>query len=347
LPSPIWLPTDGRHASFFHALVLKSGRLWCALRALIAKERMESPRKRLALVIGAFVFLMAAFGTQVLRLDIQFLEARDVDLRKAETTYMPPNEMVRVLSLGYEPLVSDFVFMSANNYFAGHLSFDRQYQWLHTYVDAIIGYCRGPDSTKLMLPPDECIAVDENNWIAGVFPFNPRVYLWASQVIKFSPLLTDDIIDRSIYYGKTGIHFCPDIWELYFDVGFNLYFEYRSKSPAEKKQLAEQGLDYLSIAALLPGSAVDPNFVSGTLWNKEENERAIQHLYLTYYHATDRQRKELRTRARFYGKQELADLFEASENRWKEQFRYLPANLFHVLGSLSKPAPQITGENNG
>jgi len=279
--------------------------------------------------------------------------------------------------MGYAPFIADLVFMAANSYFATHLSFDRKYAWLHTYVDAIIGYCEGPGGEKVLLPPPSCetpcrtaadcpgnntcfrpveedlrgadregwcLGDDSNHWVDGIFPFNPRVYLWASQVIKFAPLLTDGIIDRSVYYGRTGIHFCPDNWELYFDVGFNLYFEYRDKTPEEKQALRKEGLDYLSVASLLPNSSVDPNFVAGTLWSKEETERAMRQIYLTYYHATDRQRKEIRSRVRVYGQRELADLFEQDEKTWQEQFSFIPQSLFHLVAAPVVPVPSLSSE---
>lgn len=300
---------------------------------------LSTPNRRIAFLLLAFVFILSAFATQYLTLERKFSRSRDTDFRRAETTYMPPNEMTRVFSLGYEPFVADLVLMAANAYFANHLSFDRKYRWLDNYLDSIIGYCRDRLGHRVFLPPSECEEQDGHRWVDGVFPFNPRVYLWASQVVKFAPLLTNEVIDKSIYYGKTGIHFCPDNWELYFDVGFNLYFEYRDKSQEERRILHLEGLSYMAVASVLPGSSVDPNFVAGNLWSKEETERAMQQVYMTYYHGTDAQRKEMRTRVRAYGERELADLFEAEEKNWQEQYPYIPRSLFHIISTRYEPAP--------
>jgi len=319
---------------------------------------MESSGRRVALLLLSFCFMLAAFGTQKLRLDQKLTKARDTDLRAAETTYMPPNEVVRFLSMGYEAFASDMAFMAANNYFATHLSFDRKYEWLDTYVDSIIGYCRDRFGRKLLLPPDECEPLCEDDtecveedsvcdagicqnemarhWVDGIFPFNPRVYKWASQVVKFAPLLTNEIVDRSIYYGLTGIYFCPDNWELYRDIGFNLYFEYRDKTPEELVALRKEGIKYYRLASMLPHSSVDPNFVAGKLWEAEQKEQAVEQVYRTYYSATKRQREEIRTRVWAYGEKDLADRFENEELRWQEQFGYIPQPLFHVVGSLTE-----------
>lgn len=303
---------------------------------------MQSARFRSTLLVIAFSFLMACFWAQNLKLDQRLLRAQYQDFRMAETIYLPPNEVLKVLAMGYEPLVADLVFMQANAYFANHLLYDRKYDWLDNYVGAITGYCRDRVGRRLDITPDQCNDSGSGDWIDGLFPFNPRVYLWASQVIKFAPLLTDTIIDKSIYYGSTGIHYCPDSWELYFDVGFNLYFEYRDKPDEVRAAQKREAMDYFSLAANLPGSDVDPNFVAGTLWNKDETERAIQQVYLTYYHATDRQRKEMRTRIRAYGEKQLADLFEGEEKSWQEDFPYVPQNLYHVLGR-----PRLALQNQG
>ena len=293
---------------------------------------MRHPEKRITILVLAFVVLMACFLAQVMRQEQKFLVAENQDFRLAETTYLPPNEVLKVLALGYDPFVADMVFMQANSYFATHLGYDRKYRWLDNYLGAMVGYCRDRFGRRLSLVPTECAENRETEWVTGLFPFNPRVYVWASQVIKFAPYLSDSIIDKSIYYGKTGIHYCPDSWEIYFDVGFNMYFEYKELSDERREALKRDALDYFTVASNLPGSSIDPNFVTGTLWNKKETERAISQVYKTYYHGSKRQKKEMRTRVRAYGEGELADLFEGEEVAWQEQFPYVPQSLFHVLG---------------
>lgn len=301
---------------------------------------MESSRTRIIILVAGFLFLGACFLTQYMHLEIKFSKSMFEKLGIADTVYLPPNEVLRFTVLAYEPFASDMVFMSAHNYFTTHLVFDRKYQWLDRYVDAIVGYCRGKHHERLLLPPQEC----KNNgaeWVDGLFPFNPRVYLWASQVVKYVQLLTNDVIDKSVYFGKTGIHFCPDSWELYFDVGFNLYFEYKNKTPQEFETLRAQGLEYIAIAAQLPGSEVDPNFVSGVLWNKEQTKRALQELYMSYYNATDIQRKEIRSRVKFYGEKELAKEWEKEEQEWKNDFPYFPQQMYHLIGPKYSFHPEL------
>lgn len=299
---------------------------------------MHSASTRITLLFAALAILVAGFGTQVIKLDRKLDRARQADLRLAETTYLPPNAALRTFSLGFEPLVSDLVFMQANSYFATHLSVDRKYRWLDDYMAAIVGFCRDPLGRNLFLPPRKCAENPDLTWEPGLFPFNPRVYSWASQVVKFAPLLTNEVIDKSTYYGTTGIYFCPDSWELYFDVGFNLFFEYRDLPhdvrEARKKEAVEH---YFSVAASLPNSNVDPNFVAGALWQKSEGEAALKQIYITYYHASDEQRHEIRTNARFYGHADIADLLEQDEKNRLESFPFVPQSLYHLLGPMGRP----------
>ncbi len=293
---------------------------------------MHSWEKRVALLIVSFLFLMAAFYSQQVRLDLKMDEARRWDYRLAETTYLPPNEVLQVLSLGYKAFLADMIFMQANNHFATHLSFDRKYVWLDNYVGAIIGYCRNSKGVRVPIPPELCDGSDGTEWVDGLFPFNPRVYLWASQVVKYAQLITDDIVDKSIYFGKTGIHYCPDSWELYYDVGFNLFFEYRGLDEETKQLKKKEALDYFSLATTLPNSRVGTHFATGTMWTRGSKEQALKQFYSTYYHSSEQDRSEMRNLARTYGHSRLADTLEAEEKSWKEDFPYISIHLYQLLG---------------
>ena len=296
---------------------------------------MQSRETRISLLIVSFIILMVCFLSQKIRLDQKFLAAQNKDFRIADAVFLPPNQVLSAMTLGYDAFAADLIFMEANSYFMNHLTHDRQYKWLDNYLAALMGYCSDEGGHRWRLPPEDCQG-QGFAWLDGVFPFNPRVYLWASQVVKFGHSLTDEVVDLSVYYGKTGIYYCPDAWELYLDVGFNLYFEYKSRENQEVRK--REALDsYFAVAASLPGSQVDPNFLATMYWNRGEAELAIRQTYLTYYKATQRQRAELRTRLQGFDREDLAQQYEAEEQAWKSCFPYVPDPLLHTLGRPAIP----------
>jgi len=281
--------------------------------------------------------LVAIFGTQALRLEIRLDRKKSSDLNLAETSYMPPNQVMRFASLGYEPFIADMVFINAQQYFFNHLITDRKFAWLAIYTDAIVGYCRAADGDRLEIPPSKCSGEDRG-WVKGLFPFNPKLYTWATEIVKFVPRLTMDTVDKAIYYGQTGVEFCPDSWEIYFELGFNEFFEHHGIPMEERKARAARGLEHISIASKLPGARVNPNFVVGHLWNRAESVQALDMVYRTYYHANIRERSEVRERLAAWKMEELAGHFSAEEERWQLRYPFLTPSFFHQLDDYADVA---------
>ncbi|MFH1531946.1 MAG: hypothetical protein ABIK09_14565 [Pseudomonadota bacterium] len=291
---------------------------------------LESRYNRIALLAGSFLVLAAIFGTQALRLELRMDRKMAKDFRLAETSYMPPNQVLRFASLGYEPFVADMVFINAQQYFFNHLIADRKFDWLSIYTDAIVGYCRAADGDRRSVPPSECSGEDRG-WVKGLFPFNPKLYTWATEIVKFVPRLTMDTVDRAIAYGRTGVEFCPDSWEIYFELGFNEFFEHHGISMEEREERVARGLEHISIASKLPGARVNPNFVAGHLWKRAEAGQALEMVYRTYYHANIRERGEVRERLTAWNMDALARHFAGEEERRRSRYPFLTPSFFHQI----------------
>jgi len=300
---------------------------------------LDSRYNRIALLVGSSLVLLAVFGTQVLRLEIRMDLKKARDFRMAETSYMPPNQVLRFASLGYEPFVADMVFANAQQYFFNHLITDRRFDWLTVYTDAMSGYCRTRAGDRLDVPPSEC-AGEDRGWVKGLFPFNPKIYAWATEIVKFVPHLTMDIVDKAIYFGRTGIEFCPDSWAIYFELGFNYFFEHHDIPQEEREERAALGLEYITVASKLPGARVNPNFVVGHLWNRAESSTALETVYRTYYNATAKEREEVRRRLASWDMMGLSGHFEAEEVRWKARYPFVTPTFFHQLDEYADSAPQ-------
>ena len=259
-------------------------------------------RVQAAALIG--VLAVGALFTRTSRLELHFERAMGDPARRAETLYLPPPAALRALSLGHEGFLADLLFIRANNYFIEHVFGDRLFPWLRPYFDALVG-----------LDPD-----------------NDRVYEWASQGVKMGQLIDNDVVRQSNEYARAGLKRFPDSWRFYFDIGFNYLVEWHPKDYEERQRMRAKAVPYLTVAAALPGSKLDPNFIS-SLWILEDSvEMALFQLYLRYWEASDAERDQLRRRILMYGTRASAERLARTEKRWKAQYPYVPEGLFELLG---------------
>lgn len=260
----------------------------------------------------AGMMTLAWVGTRTSRLDLRYQATTTARAEAAETSYIAPPAVLKVFGLGYQGFVADLLFLRANMYFVSHLFSDRIFPWLDLYVDTI-----------LALDPD-----------------NPAVYEWASQSVKFGQLISNESLERSNHYAQRGIERFPDHWRFYFDIGFNYQIEWRPADDAERKAMRDKALPYFSIAAILPGSRMDPNFLTEMHLQRNDVEMALFHAYNRYWEANEREKEALRRRIGRFESQAAAETLLAVETRWKASYSYVPMGLFEFLGpqhTLSVP----------
>jgi hypothetical protein len=212
----------------------------------------------------------------------------------AETLYLPPLPVLRVLSLGWQPALADLLFVRAQAYFVSHFFADRQFRWLD-------------------LDPD-----------------NPRVYQWAGQVAKLGQNVDDDVIRRSNRFLEAGVARHPRDWRLHLDLGFNLNFELVGRNDAERTAARLKARDHFAAAAGIPGAPVDPNFVAALFERGHENELAMSYALQKYYESTGEQRAQLLRRIGAISGA-LADGIKDEEDRWREDYPFLPVALFALV----------------
>jgi len=258
------------------------------------------------------MMVLAWVGTRTSRLDLRYQATTTARAEAAETSYIAPPVVLQVFGLGYQGFVADLLFLRANMYFVSHLFSDRIFPWLDLYVDTI-----------LALDPD-----------------NPAVYEWASQSVKFGQLISNESLERSNHYAQRGIERFPDHWRFYFDIGFNYQIEWRPADDAERQAMRDKALPYFSIAAILPGSKMDPNFLTEMHLQRNDVEMALFHAYNRYWEANEREKKALRQRIGRYESQAAAETLQAIEARWRSSYPYVPMGLFELIGpphTLSVP----------
>jgi len=261
-------------------------------------------RRRVMATVLASTLVAGALLTRTSALELRYQHAPMERAQSAEASYMPPSQVLRALSLDHRGFFADMLFTRANIYFISHLFSDRIYDWLDVYVEAI-----------LALDPD-----------------NPRVYEWASQSVKYGQMISDESLEHSNDYARRGIERFPDHWRFYFDIGFNYYIEWKHEDEAERQAMQEKALPYFSVAASLPGSQLDPNFVTEIYLQRNEVSMALFHAYLRYWESSERERTALRGRITRYQSDAAAQRLVEIEERWKRAYGYMPFGLFEALG---------------
>ena len=237
------------------------------------------------------------------------------DALAAETLYLPPVVVLKILSLGYYSVWSDLLFVRAHAYFLTHFFADRRFVWLDNYFEAVRG-----------LDPD-----------------NPRIYLWASQVMKYGQHIDDRIIGKSNWFLEEGLKVFPRDWRLHMDLGFNLYFEMVGKDDAEKAEQRLMARDHFAIAAGLPGAPIDPNFVAELFERSEDNSLAVAYALQKYYDSSADQRKQLVRRVGLIS-EALADGIANEEREWRARFGFMPVSLFALIADSSDNTGELTND---
>lgn len=220
----------------------------------------------------------------------------------AETLYLPPLIVLRVLSAGHQQALADMLFVRAHSYFLSHFFSDRRFTWLTNYYDAI----------------------------SGLDPDNPKIYLWSAQAVKLGQMIDDDTVNLANRFLMEGILRFPRDWQMHLDLGFNLYFEFHGKTEEEKSLAKLRARDHFATAAGLPGSNIDPNFVAELFQRGHDDGLAVAYALQKYYEATEDQRNQLLRRISTLS-DTLAEGIRLEESRWRQQYSHIPVALFALL----------------
>lgn len=257
----------------------------------------------------AVLLVVSALLTQTTRLDVRYARTELARAGAVEASYVPPPEVLRVLSLGHEQLVADLLFIRTFSYFIDHLFGDRTYDWLRTYIDTLI-------------------ALD---------PYNPAVYRWASQVVKYGQTITQEDIELSIHYSELGAERFPNDWRFWTDIGFNYMVEWRKGDEAERERMRRKALDYFAVASGLPGSQLDASYLTALFAQRDDTKMALFHAYQRYLDASDREREELLGWIRRLESEESYEDLARQERLWKEQLPFVDLQFFAFLGPMTDP----------
>lgn len=230
----------------------------------------------------------------------------------AETLYLPPPVVLRVMALGHLAAFADVLFTRAHAYFLSHFFADRRFEWLDVYVNAITA-----------LDPD-----------------NPKVYLWAAQVLKLGQSIDADVIRHANRLLEAGLERFPGDWRLHMDLGFNLNFEQHGLSDAEKAANRLRARDHFATAAGIPGAPIDPNFVASLFDHADLGRQGLTYALQKYYEANPEQRTQLLRRIGALS-EALAQGIKDEDARRKKDWAFLPTSLFSLVDDGGKESARL------
>lgn len=187
---------------------------------------------------------------------------------EADTRYLPPSEAIRLASLGHRELAADLLAARTNIYFGSQMETKGEQQWLEWYLNAVVD-----------LDPR----------------FEP-IYSRGAAMLTYSTkeLKPDKVLSAVALLGR-GIEAYPDSWDLYFQLGFNLYYELPQLAPKDPRVdgWKRQGVEALRKAALFSDvPSWLPSLVAKMLTEEGEQEMAIKHLERVYAATSDEEARQ-------------------------------------------------------
>jgi hypothetical protein len=273
----------------------------------------HDPRRRVTLVALLCTAWLCFFGAQWFRVEKEVAGGRRALGITAETTYLPPGPVLRMVALGQQSFLADLVYVQAAHYFVRHLITDSQLPWLDLYLDAIW-------------------ALDANS---------KSSYRWGSQVVKFGQRIDREVSERANHFARLGLEAQPDDAWLYHEIAFNLRYAMEPRSPEEALYFKELALKYLEIAYTFPNFVYDPNYLASQYARAGQVDESIKSALANYGGANEEERRELRNmlteRNRGEDAAELAWLDVVHQRDWS----YLAAPLATMIGPKRQLAPPL------
>ncbi|MDX2021297.1 MAG: hypothetical protein SF187_13740 [Deltaproteobacteria bacterium] len=190
--------------------------------------------------------------------------ARSAWPAEADILYLPPAKALKVASLGHHELLADLLAARANIYFGDQVEKKGQHRWLAWYLNAVV----------------------------ELDPYFEPLYRRGAVMLMYSTSkVTFENVEAATTLLRRGLKIFPGSWELYFQLGFNLYYEMPGVVPADDKRIPgwkKEGIEALRHATLFDEVPPwYPTLVAGMLSKQGEREMAIKHLEQTYAATSD------------------------------------------------------------
>jgi hypothetical protein len=230
---------------------------------------------------------------------------------------LPPPGAIRLVSLGYNELAADLLWVRTLVY----------------YGDGLVKKHGMPDLAQLLAAMNR------------LDPGFRRPYYWGAHAITFrNNVATDEEYRLSIEVLRRAVIQFPDDWEFAWMLGLRLFLDARSDKPDEVRAFKEEGAHWLERAMRMPHAPGDLASLAATMRTKlGQRERALRELREMIYTTLDPTARQtlLRRYALLSSSDEAAAEIrqeaEAFETAWRRNLPYVPASLYVLLGPHPDP----------
>jgi len=269
-----------------------------------------SPRLRGLLAVALFVTLLPFLGLAEIAVKNRYLSGRVI--LPPESYHLPPAPVMRALSLGYNELGADLLWLRTIVYFADHLLGDRDLRYLDRHLRNIL-------------------VLDEH--ARHVYRFG------ASMLVMQGERSTNREVLAAIRLLERGHRLYPEDWRFPLYIGVNYLGRMRSNSKVKRGRWKLMGADWIR-RAVLTGAPMPwlPSLAAKVYSQQGKRDLAILHLQEIYHTAqTDKMKAQIAAKLRNLQAAKVADAVKRTttalrEARTRGPIPYVPPDLFVLVG---------------
>lgn len=207
------------------------------------------------------VFLSAAFPALYFLQNSTFDHSKRIRAYGQTTFYLPPKKALKIFSLGFDQVISDFFWIKALTY-KEHSLVSRT---LAAAGDALGARDLAERERRRVFDLLEMATFFDHRFVYA-YEFGGAIFSWEGDVERANAILS------------RGLKNNPDAWRLAYLIGFNHYFFRRD---------FEEAMRYFKMASEIPGSLVRGSFVAQLYLMMNEPDTALKILYSFYESAGD------------------------------------------------------------
>jgi hypothetical protein len=243
---------------------------------------------------------------------------------EADSLYLPTAATLRLASLGHSALAADLVAARANVYFGTQLATKGEQRWLERYL-----------TTAIDLDPT----------------FHQLYRRGASMLVYTGQNFSVGALEAANRLLERGAKQFPDDWEIWFQLGFNLFFELPplvGESDGRVPDWRQRGVEALRQATLLEGAPPWlANLVAQMLTRRGGDALAIKHLEQTYAVTSNAEtRAEIRRKLTALRAQTSADELARGADELNKivnsAYPYAPEAFSVITGPRRKPVVDLS-----